>query len=178
LRDGPFSGFRQSSSVHIEQGAAGKSSSKSKQGNEEALSDAGVEVLEGEEGQAGRASQATGARIGEQPITDEGGDEGGEMDDKFNDTGSETEEDLGEDEDEFEETDDKTQPSRWQSDALCVADPFIRAKVVFASLTNQLHTYPTFVNTEPRRVHQTQHDRAFSGRLPACGDATPHGRKP
>jgi len=173
LRDGPFSGFRQSSSAHLEQGAAGKSSSKSKQGG--ALSDAGIEVLEG---QAGQASQATGTRIDGQPITDEGRDEGGGVDDKFNDSGSETEEDLGEDGDEFEETDDKAQPSRWQSDVLCVADPFIPAKVEFASLMRQLHTYPTFVNTEPRWAHQTQHDRALSRRLPACGDATPHGRKP
>jgi len=128
LRDGPFSGFRQSSSssAHLEQGAGGKSSSKSKQGGDkEALSDAGVEVLEGQEGQA---SQSAGTRIDGQPITDKGRDESGGVDDKFNDSGSETEEDLGEDADEFEETDDKAQPSRWQSDILCVADPFIRAK--------------------------------------------------
>ena len=134
LRDGPFSDFRQSSSPHPEKGAAGKSSSKSKQGEKKgALSDAGIEGLEGQEGQADHASDATGARIGGQPTTDEGRDEGGGADDKFNDTDSETEQDLAEDEDEFEEADDKAQPSRWQSDILCVADPFIRGKVEFAS---------------------------------------------
>jgi hypothetical protein len=133
LRDGPFSGFRQSSSssAHLEQGGAGKSLKSKQGGDKEALSDAGIEVLEGQKGQA---SQATGTRIDGQPITDEGWDEGGGVVDKFTDSGSETEEDLGEDADEFEEPDDKAQPSRWQSDLLCVADPFIRAKVEFASL--------------------------------------------
>lgn len=134
LRDGPFSGFRQSSSAHLEKGVAGKSSSKSKQGKKkEVLSDVGIEVLEGQEGQADQASEATGTPIDGQSIADEGRDEAGGVDDKFNDTDSETEQDLSGDEDGFEEADDKAQPPRWQSDILCVADPFIRAKVEFAS---------------------------------------------
>lgn len=132
LRDGPFSDFRQSSSAHLEKGAAGKSSSKRKQEKKkESPSDAGIEVLE--EGQTDQVSEATGTRIDGQPITGEGRDEDGGVDDKFNDTDSETEQDLAEDEDGFEEVDDKAQPSRWQSDILCVADPFIPAKVEFAS---------------------------------------------
>ena len=133
LRDGPFSDFRQSSSAHLEKGAAGKSSSKRKQEEKkEAPPDAGIEVLEGREGRADQVSEATGTRIDGQPITGEERDEGGGVDDKFNDTDSETEQDLA-DEDVFEELDDRAQPSRWQSDILCVADPFIPAKVEFAS---------------------------------------------
>jgi len=129
LRDGPFSDFR-----HLEKGAAGKTSSRSRRREKRgARSNAGIGVLEHQEGQVDHASEATGTRIDGQPITDEGRDEGGEADDKFNDTDSETEQDLSGDEDEFGEADDKAQPSRWQSDILCVADPFIRAKVEFAS---------------------------------------------
>jgi hypothetical protein len=137
LRDGPFSDFRQSSSAHLEKDAAGKSSSKRKQEEKKGdPSDAGIEVLEGLEGQEGQAdqvSEATGTGIDGQPITGKGRDEDRGVDDKFNDTDSETEQDLAEDEDGFEEVDDKAQPSRWQSDILCVADPFIPAKVEFAS---------------------------------------------
>jgi len=129
LRDGPFSDFRQSSSDHLEKDAARKTSSKSRRREKKgALPNVGVEVLEGQEGQADHASEATGARIDGQPITDEGRDEGGGADDMSNDTDSETEQDLSGDEDEFGEADDDAQPSRWQSDILCVADPFIRAK--------------------------------------------------
>jgi hypothetical protein len=129
LRDGPFSDFRQSPN---EKGAAGKSPLKDKQGKENISSEAGVEGLEGQKGQANQVSGATDTRIDGQPVTGGGGDEDEEAEDKVNDSGSETEQDPAEDEDEFglgQEADDETQPSRWQSDILCVVDPFVRAKV-------------------------------------------------
>ena len=129
LRDGPFSDFRQSSN---EKGAAWKSPLKNKQGKEKVPSEAGIEVLERQKGQAKQVSEATDTCIDGQPVTgDEGdGDEGAE--DDANDEDSETGQDPAEDEEELglaQETDDGAQPSRWQSDILCVVDPFVRAKV-------------------------------------------------
>ena len=183
LRDGPFSNFRQSSS---EKGAIEKSPSESKQREEKGLSEAVVGVLEGQKDQANQAPEATGARIDGQPIQGDVGDRDEGAEDEANDSGSETAQDPAEDEDEFglaQEADDEAQPSRWQSDVLCVVDPFIRAKVELASyLQWDTHIYTYLMMrrlvTEPRRAHQTAHHRALSGRLPACRNATPHGRKP
>lgn len=124
LRDGPFSNFRQ---FPNEKGAAGKSPLKNKQVKDKIPSEAGVEVLEWQKGQANQDSEAT--RVDGQPVTGNRGEEAG---DETNDSGSETEKDPAEDEDEFglaQEADDEAQPSRWQSDILCVVDPFVRAKV-------------------------------------------------
>ena len=126
LRDGPFYDFRQSPN---EKRAVGKSPLKNKQ---DIPSEAGVEVLEGQKGQANQVSEATDTRIDGQPVTGGGGDGDEEVEDKVNDSGSETEQDLADDEDEFglgQEADDEVQPSRWQSDILCVVDPFVPAKV-------------------------------------------------
>jgi len=133
LRDGPFSGFRQPSS---EKGAAGKSPPMSTQDKKQALLEAGVKVLEGQTGHANQASKAAGTRIDGQPIMGEERDEDGRAEDKFNEAGSEIEHDPAEDEDVFglaQEADDNAQPSRWESDILCVADPFIRTKVMLVS---------------------------------------------
>jgi hypothetical protein len=137
LRDGPFSNFRQTSS---EKGTAGKPSLKDKQGKEKALSEAGDEEVEGKKGQADQASEATGTRIDGQSTRDDEDDRDEGVDVEANDLDSETEQDAAEDEDELaQEEDDEAQPSRWQSDVLCVVDPFIRGKVERASYSGHAH---------------------------------------
>ncbi|KAI0247404.1 hypothetical protein BJV78DRAFT_1246095 [Lactifluus subvellereus] len=119
LRDGPFSSFRPSSNAFLEKGAFGKSPLGGKE--KSALSEADVKVLEWQEAQAKQASVAAGSR------------EEDEAEDEFNvnDTHSEADRNLEEAKEEFESTleaDDTAQSSRWESDILCVTDPFIRAK--------------------------------------------------
>jgi hypothetical protein len=117
---------------------------KNEQGKEKALSEAGVGV-EGQKNQANQASEATDTRIDGQPIRGDGVDEDERAEDGPNDSCSEAEqlEDPVDDEDEFglaQELEDEAQPSRWQSDILCVIDPFIRAKVELASSLGHPHT--------------------------------------
>lgn len=105
-------------------------------------------------------------------------DEGGE---EF-ETWTEAEQDLATvaDEDEFDvapEACEGAQPFRWQSDVLCVADPFIETKVKFCSEATGAAFYVMFLMTEPGWPHQTERYHTLSGRLPTSGDATAHGRK-
>jgi len=131
LRDGPFSGFRASSEAFLEKGASGKSSRKDKRVNK-SLSEDEIEVLEWQEAQAKQASVAAGPREEGPPVADQDA-EGAE--DELNETHSVAEGDeLAEAEDDdsvyvLGEEDDGSEPSQWESDILCVVDPFIRAKV-------------------------------------------------
>ena len=136
LRDGPFSGFRPSSNTTAGNSVAEKSPMKGERIKEGALSEADPKVLEDQTSGDEQAPQTVGNSPDEPPSTGENGDEdgGGE---EF-DTWSETEHDLTTvaDEDEFDvapEAGEGTQPFRWQSDVLCVADPFIETKVKFGS---------------------------------------------
>lgn len=178
LRDGPFSGFQSSSA---EKGAAGKSSLT---GEENALSETDAKVLEGHDSGEKQAVETEGDDTDGPPSTGASRDEDGEAEDEFNDTGSESEHDLEAlaDEDEFNippEAGDGAQPYQWQSDVLCVADPFVQTKVEFVSKKGKLAlSDATLPITESGWTHQTERHRALSGRLPACGDAARHGGKP
>lgn len=132
LRDGPFSGFQSSSTS---KGAAGMPPSK---GEGKALSDTDAKVLEGQGSGEKQAIETEGHDTDVPPSTDASRDEDGDAEDEFNDVGSEAEHDLEAlaDEDEFNiapEAGDDAQPSQWESDVLCVADPFVQTKVEFAS---------------------------------------------
>jgi hypothetical protein len=132
LREGPFSGFPPSTNTLPEKDMVGTSLSKGKQRQKKALSEADVEVFERQKTQSKQASEVAGPRYDGQQATDTGRDGGGEVGDELNNTGSEAEYNAAEDEDEAGpplEADDKAQPSRWQSDMLCVVDPFVRTKV-------------------------------------------------
>ena len=178
LRDGPFSGFRSSSNATAGNSAAPMSPMKGERIKEGALSDA--KVLEGQNSGGKQVPETEGNSPDGPPLTGANRDEdrGGE---EF-DTWSEAEQDLATvaDEDGFDvgpEAGDEEQPFRWQSDVLCVADPFIKRKVKFGSEGIDALFYVTFLITEPGRTHQTERYRTLSGRLPACGDATAHGRE-
>jgi len=91
-----------------------------------------VEVLEGQEAKESEVSEAAGNRIDGTPVAGAVKDEDRDADEEFNATGPEAKGDLSEDEDDLGFTpkvDDNAQPPRWQSEMLCVADPFVRAKV-------------------------------------------------
>jgi hypothetical protein len=103
---------------------------------EGALSEGDADVLKGQNSGDKQAPETVGNSPDEPPSMGENGDEdgGGE---EF-DTWTETEQDLTTvaDEDECDvapEAGEEAQPSRWQSDVLCVADPFIETKVKFGS---------------------------------------------
>jgi hypothetical protein len=150
---------------------------------EEGLSEAEAKVLEGQNpGDQQVLAETVGNGPDGPPLTgaDRDEDRGGE---EF-DTWSEPEQEIATvaDEDEFHIApevgeDSEAQPFRWQSDVLCVADPFIETKVKLGSEGIDALFYVTFLITEPGWAHQTECHRTFSGRLPTCGDATVHGRK-
>jgi hypothetical protein len=145
LRDGPFSGFRSSSNTIAGNSTADKSPMNGEQIKENALSEADAKVLEGQNSGDKQTSETVGS-LDEPPITSVNRDEdGGET---F-DTWSEREQDLTTvaDEDEFNvapEAGEGQQPFRWQSDVLCVADPFIERKVKFGSGGIGALSYVTF----------------------------------
>jgi hypothetical protein len=184
LRDGPFSGFRSSSNTTAEKGAAEKSPLKGKQSKEDALEEANANVSE-EQHSGGKSTPGiVGKSTDEPPLTDANldanKDEDGETEDELDNTGSEAEQDITAvtDEEDFDaapEAGNEAQPSRWQSDVLCVADPFIEAKVKFGSKEIDALSDATFLITEPGWTHQAERRRKVSGRLPACGDAIPNG---
>jgi hypothetical protein len=184
LRDGPFSGFRSSSNTIARKDAAGDSPLEGEQNKEEVPSpEADDRVLEGQNSGEERALEIEGNSTDGPPLTGASRDEDGEAEDEINDTGSEAEHDLVAlaDEDVFDvapEAGDEEQPSEWESDVLCVADPFIHSKVEFASMGITALSEATFLITEPGWTRQTKRHRALSGRLPACGDATWNGGKP
>lgn len=130
LRDGPFSGFRSSSNATSGNSAAEKSPTKGQQIKEDTLSEADANVLEGQNSGDKQAPEtvARGNSPDGPPLTDENGEKAeGEEE---SDTWSETEQNLASDE-EFDvapEAGEEAQPFRWQSDMLCVADPFIETK--------------------------------------------------
>jgi hypothetical protein len=124
LRDGPFSGFLASSGTSGEEGAPGKSSQMSKSDNKSS-SDAKIEVVEGQEAQVKQIPEGTGPIAGQDA-------EGAE--DLFEIHAATEEDELADAEDDdsgymLVGEDDSSEPSQWESDVLCVADPFIRAKV-------------------------------------------------
>lgn len=126
LRDGPFSDFRASSGTSREEGASVKSSQMSKRDNK-SLSDDEIEVLEGQGAQAKQIPEGT-----EPPVA--GQDAGGAEDDLCETHAATEEDELADAEDNdsgcvLVGEDDRSEPSQWESDVLCVADPFIRAKV-------------------------------------------------
>jgi hypothetical protein len=129
LRDGPFSHFRPSSNAFLEKGASGRSPLEGKEKN--AVSKADVEVLEWQKAESKQPSVAAGSRADEPPVTSKSEDETeGEF--TVNDTQSEADRNFGETKEEFEpmlEADDTAQSPRWESEILCVTDPFVRAKV-------------------------------------------------
>jgi hypothetical protein len=126
LRDGPFSGFRSSSNTIARNGAGGESSSKSEQSKEKALSETDAKVLEGQNSREEQTLETGANSTEELPLTDASRDEDGDAEDEIDDTGSEAEQDLV-------ALADEEQPSQWQSDVLCVADPFIPSKVELTS---------------------------------------------
>ena len=136
LRDGPFSGFRSSSKVTAGNSAAERPPMKGERIKEDALSEADAKVLEGQNSSEDKqAPETVGNSPDGPPLTDENGDEDGE--EEF-DRWSEAEQDVTTvaDEDEFDvapEAGEEAQPFRWESDMLCVADPFIETKVKFGS---------------------------------------------
>jgi len=136
LRDGPFSGFRSSSNTTAGNSATEKSPMKEERIKEDALSEADPKVLEGQNSGDKQAPETVGNSPDGPPLTDDNGDEdgGGEEFEIW----SETEQDLTTvaDDDEFDvvpEAGEGAEPFRWQSDVLCVADPFIETKVKFGS---------------------------------------------
>lgn len=183
LRDGPFSGFRLSSNTIARIGAAGETPSKSEQNEEKALPETDAKVLEGQNSGEKQTLETGASTDGRPPLTDASRDEDEEGEDEINDTGSEAEHDLvaladGDEFDAAPEAGDEEQPSQWQSDVLCVADPFIHSKVGLASRGITALSDATVLITEPGWARQAERRRALSGRLSACGDATRHGRKP
>jgi hypothetical protein len=140
LRDGPFSSFRPSSNASLEGGASERSLLKAKEKN--ALSETDVEDLEPQEAQTKQGSVVPGPRVEKPPVTDKDEDE---VDDEFNDKPPEADRNSREAEEEFEsavEADDTAQPSLWESQILCVADPFIPAKVNLAVTEGMTHPLP------------------------------------
>lgn len=136
LRDCPFSGFRSSSNATNGNSPAAKSPMKEQRVKEGALSEADDEVLEGQNSEDKQPPETVGNSPDGPPLTGANRDEDGEG--KEFDTWSEAEQDLATvaDEDEFDvapEAGEGAQPFRWQSDVLCVADPFIETKVKFGS---------------------------------------------
>jgi hypothetical protein len=135
LRDGPFSGFRSSSNAT----AGDRAAEKSPMGEaikEGALPEADAKVLEGQNSGDKQAPEVEGNIPDGPPLTGANRDEDGGGEDF--DTWTEGEQDLATaaDEDEFDvapEAGEEEQPFRWQSDVLCVADPFIETKVKFGS---------------------------------------------
>jgi hypothetical protein len=138
LRDGPFSGFRSSSNETAGNSAAEKSPIKGERIKEDSLSEGDANVLEEQNSGDKQTPETVGNGPDGPPLAganryeDGGGEE-------F-DTWSEGEEDPAavEGEDVFdvapeagEEAQPFQQPFRWQSDVLCVADPFIESKVRF-----------------------------------------------
>jgi hypothetical protein len=135
LRDGPFSGFRSSSNATAGNSAAAKSPMKGERIKEGALSEADAKDLEGKNCGDKQAPETEGNSSDGPPLTSANRDEDGEFD-----RWSEAEQDLAAvtvaDENEFDvapEVGEEAQPFRWQSDVLCVADPFIETKVKFGS---------------------------------------------
>lgn len=129
LRDGPFSGFLASSGTSGEEGAPGKSSQMSKSDNKSS-SDAKIEVVEGQEAQVKQIPEGTGPIAGQDA-------EGAE--DLFEIHAATEEDELADAEDDdsgymLVGEDDSSEPSQWESDVLCVADPFIRAKNLAGSI--------------------------------------------
>jgi len=127
LRDGPFSGFRSSSNTTAGNSAAEKSPMKGERIKEGALPEVDAKVLESQNSGDEQATETVVNSPEGPPLTDEDG--GGE---EF-DTWSEAEKDLSTVADEFDVApeageDPEAQPFRWQSDVLCVADPFIETK--------------------------------------------------
>jgi hypothetical protein len=185
LRDGPFSGFRSSSNATAGNSPAEQSPMKGERIKENALSEADAK-LEGQNSGDKLAPETAGNGPDEPPLTGANRDEdGGE---EAFDIWSEPEQDLATvadedeaDEDEFdvapEAGEEAAQPFRWQSDVLCVADPFIERKVKLGSDGIDALSYVTFLITEPGWTHKTECCRTLSGRLPACGNATAHGGK-
>jgi hypothetical protein len=178
LRDGPFSNFRSSSNTIDRQGA-GKSPLTGERSEGKELSEADAEVLEGQNSGEEEAPETEGDSVDGPRLTDASEDEDGEGD-EFNDTSEAEHLVTRADEDEIDvapEAGDEPQPSQWQSDVLCVADPFIQTKVEFAS-RGITALSDVILIAEPGWTHQTERHRALSGRLSACGDATRHGGKP
>jgi len=124
LRDGPFSGFRSSSNTTARNGTAGNSALKGEQSKEDALSESDAKVLEGQNSGDKQGNGADGP-----PLTEDG-DGGGEG--ESGDTGAEAKQDLvavaDHDEDEIDVDRGEGEPFRWQSNVLCVADPFVETK--------------------------------------------------
>ena len=126
LRDGPFSGFRAAFGSSREEGASGKSSQIGKRENK-SMSDDEIVILEGQEAQIKQIPKGTGP-----PDADHDA-EGAEVD--FCETRTVDEEaEFAVDEDDdsgyaLVGEDDRSESSQWESGILCVADPFIRAKV-------------------------------------------------
>jgi len=129
LRDGPFSGFKPPDS-RLEKGGARKAGSRRQRGEKEALLVADVDASKRRKAKERQVSEAARNRIDGTPVTGAVRDDDREAD-EFNDTGSEAKGDLSEDGDDLGfalGADDKAQSPQWQSEMLCVADPFIRAK--------------------------------------------------
>lgn len=97
------------------------------EGDNKTLSEAGIEALEGQEAQVKRSSKGAGPPVASQDAES--------AEDELSDIGSVAEGDEpaeAEDDDSgyaLVGDDDKSEPSQWESDILCVADPFIRSKV-------------------------------------------------
>ena len=140
LRDGPFSGFRPSSNATPGNSAAENSPIKGEQIKEDALSEADANGSEGQTSGENSGDKQTPETMGNSPdgppLT--GADRDEEANREEFDIWSEPEEDPAPlvEEDEFDvapQVGDEAQPFRWQSDVLCVADPFIETKVKFGS---------------------------------------------
>lgn len=136
LRDGPFSGFRPSSNATAENRAAEKSPMEEEGIKEGALLEDDATILGGQNSEDKQIPEVEGNSPDGPPSTGADKDEGGGAE-EF-DIWSEPEQDLttAADEDEFDvapEAGEEEQPFRWQSDVLCVADPFIETKVKFSS---------------------------------------------
>lgn len=137
LRNGPFSHFRLSSNAPLEGGAFKRSLLKAKE--KSALSETDVEDLEPQKAQAKQGSVVPGPRVEVPPVTDKDEDE---VDDEFNDKTSEADRNSRKAEEDIEptvEADDMAQPSLWESQILCVADPFILTKVNLAVTEGMTH---------------------------------------
>ena len=137
LRDGPFSGFPSPSNASAGNSAAEKSPVKGERIKEGALSEVDAKVSEGQNSGDEQVPETEGNSSDGPPLTGVNRDEdGGE--EEF-DRWSEAEQDLAtvaDEEDEFDvapEAGGEGQPFRWQSDVLCVADPFIERKVRLGS---------------------------------------------
>ena len=140
------------------------SSIKGERIKEGALPEADAKVLEGQNSGDQRAPEAEGNSPDGPPLTGANRDEdgGGEFD-----RWSEVEQDLATvaDEDVFDvapEAGEEEQPFRWQSDVLCVADPFIETKVKFGSGGIDALFYVTFLILIDHRTWLGPSDRALS----------------